>query len=56
MDAAKRFNDTLISRAIEMDGTSTGEHGIGANGTTAVANSAERDLMADQNALDPRAI
>ncbi len=28
-DAAHRFNEALIARALEMDGTCTGEHGIG---------------------------
>lgn len=27
--AAQRFNDALLARALEMDGTCTGEHGIG---------------------------
>ncbi len=29
IEAAERFNDALVARAIDMDGTCTGEHGIG---------------------------
>jgi len=29
MEEAKQINDRLIIRAIEMDGTCTGEHGVG---------------------------
>ncbi|MEQ1810026.1 MAG: FAD-linked oxidase C-terminal domain-containing protein [Terricaulis sp.] len=59
IDAAKRFNDTLISRAIEMDGTCTGEHGIGLGKRDSLRHElgGAVDLMADiKHALDPRAI
>lgn len=59
IDAAKRFNDALVSRAIAMDGTSTGEHGIGLGKRDSLRQElgGAVDLMADiKNALDPRAI
>jgi len=57
--AAKRFNDTLVARAIAMDGTSTGEHGIGLGKRDSLRHElgAAVDLMADiKQALDPHAI
>lgn len=59
IDAAKRFNDALISRAIAMDGTSTGEHGIGLGKRDSLRHElgGAVDLMADiKHALDPRSI
>ena len=59
IDAAKRFNDALIARAIAMDGTSTGEHGIGLGKRDSLRHElgGAVDLMADiKHALDPRAI
>jgi D-lactate dehydrogenase (cytochrome) len=29
IDEARRLNETLVARAISMDGTCTGEHGVG---------------------------
>jgi len=59
IDAAKRFNDALIARAIAMDGTSTGEHGIGLGKRDSLRHElgGAVDLMADiKHALDPRSI
>jgi D-lactate dehydrogenase (cytochrome) len=59
IDAAKRFNDALVARAIAMDGTSTGEHGIGLGKRHSLRHELGDavDLMADiKHALDPRAI
>lgn len=58
-EAAKRFNDTLVERAIAMDGTSTGEHGIGMGKRELLRHELGDavDLMADiKRALDPEGI
>lgn len=58
-EAAKRFNDTLVERAIAMDGTSTGEHGIGMGKRESLRHELGDavDLMADiKRALDPEGI
>lgn len=58
-DAAKRFNDTLVARAIAADGTSTGEHGIGLGKRESLRHElgGAVDLMADiKRALDPGGI
>ena len=58
-DAAKRFNDALVARAISMDGTSTGEHGIGMGKRESLRQElgGAVDLMADiKRALDPNGI
>lgn len=58
-DAAKRFNDALVARAIAMDGTSTGEHGIGMGKRESLRHElgGAVDVMADiKRALDPRGI
>jgi D-lactate dehydrogenase (cytochrome) len=55
-DAAARFNDALVARAIAMDGTCTGEHGIGLGKRASLrAELGEAvDLMAKiKGALDP---
>jgi D-lactate dehydrogenase (cytochrome) len=57
--AAERFNDWLVSRAIEMEGTCTGEHGIGLGKRESLR--AELgdavDLMRSiKSALDPRGL
>jgi D-lactate dehydrogenase (cytochrome) len=57
--AATRFNDALVARAIAMDGTCTGEHGIGLGKRDSLrAELGEAvDLMADiKRALDPRGL
>lgn len=55
-DAAKRFNDTLVARAIAADGTCTGEHGVGMGKMQALRQElgGAVDLMVDiKQALDP---
>lgn len=55
-DAARRFNDALVARAIAMDGTSTGEHGIGMGKRECLRQElgAAVDLMAQiKRAIDP---
>ena len=59
MDAAMRFNDVLVARAISMGGTCTGEHGIGLGKRESLR--AELgdavDLMLDiKYALDPNGL
>ncbi len=54
--AAERFNDALVARALSMDGTSTGEHGIGLGKQQALCDEmgAGVDVMrAIKTALDP---
>jgi len=58
-DAAKRFNHALVARAIAMDGTSTGEHGIGMGKRESLRQElgGAVDLMVDiKRALDPNGI
>jgi D-lactate dehydrogenase (cytochrome) len=58
-DAANRFNNALIARALAMDGTCTGEHGIGLGKQKALRDElgAAVSLMRDiKNALDPDGI
>lgn len=55
-DAAKHFNDKLVARAIQLDGTCTGEHGIGMGKQEALRQElgGAVDLMANiKRALDP---
>ena len=54
--AARRFNDALVARTLEMDGTCTGEHGIGLGKREALRAElgAGVDLMKSiKHALDP---
>lgn len=56
---SKRFNDTLIARAIAMDGTCTGEHGVGLGKRESLREELGEavELMADiKRALDPRGL
>jgi D-lactate dehydrogenase (cytochrome) len=58
-NAAKRFNDALVARAIQLDGTCTGEHGIGMGKRESLRQElgGAVDLMADiKRALDPRGL
>ena len=55
-DAAARFNDALVARAIAMDGTCTGEHGIGLGKRESLQSELGEavSLMRDiKHALDP---
>lgn len=57
INAARHFNDKLVARAIQLDGTCTGEHGIGMGKQEALRQElgGAVDLMADiKRALDPR--
>lgn len=57
--AAGRFNDALIARAIAMDGTCTGEHGVdlGKRESLRKELGGAVDLMADiKRALDPQTL
>ncbi len=54
--AAQRFNDAVITRAIQIDGTCTGEHGIGMGKRESLRQElgGAVDLMAGiKRALDP---
>lgn len=56
LDAARRLNDRLVARALAMDGTCTGEHGIGYGKKAFLADEhgAGLDVMrAIKRALDP---
>ena len=56
LDEARRLNDQLVARALAMDGTCTGEHGVGYGKTKFLAaeHGAGLDVMrAIKNALDP---
>ena len=56
LEAAKRLNDRLIERALAMDGTCTGEHGVGYGKMAALEkeHGAGMDVMrAIKRALDP---
>jgi D-lactate dehydrogenase (cytochrome) len=56
LEAAKRLNDRLIERALAMDGTCTGEHGIGCGKMASLAKECGTgiDVMrAIKHALDP---
>ncbi|MBL8547843.1 MAG: FAD-binding protein [Hyphomonadaceae bacterium] len=58
-EAAQRFNDSLVARAIALDGTCTGEHGIGLGKRQSLRQElgGAVDLMIDiKQALDPRGI
>jgi D-lactate dehydrogenase (cytochrome) len=57
--AAKRFNDALVARAIAMDGTSTGEHGVGMGKRESLRHElggAVDVMTAIKGALDPNGI
>ncbi|MBS0384470.1 MAG: FAD-binding protein [Proteobacteria bacterium] len=57
--AAERFNEALVARAIEMDGTCTGEHGIGLGKREALRAELGGAVALMENikrALDPRGI
>jgi D-lactate dehydrogenase (cytochrome) len=57
--AARGFNDALVARALAMDGTSTGEHGVGLGKQHALRDElgGAVDLMRDiKTALDPAGI
>lgn len=57
--AAKHFNDALVARALAVDGTCTGEHGIGLGKRESLREELGTavDLMVDiKRALDPRGI
>jgi D-lactate dehydrogenase (cytochrome) len=59
MDAARRFNDVLVARAIAMDGTCTGEHGIGLGkreSLRAELGGAVDLMQAIKRALDPNGL
>jgi D-lactate dehydrogenase (cytochrome) len=59
MATAKGINDRLVKRAIEMGGTSTGEHGIGSGKLPymALEHGASLDLMRQVKlAFDPKNI
>jgi len=56
LEAAKRLNDRLVTRALAMDGTCTGEHGVGYGKMASLAKEAGTgmDVMrAIKRALDP---
>ncbi|MCC6789700.1 MAG: FAD-binding oxidoreductase, partial [Hyphomonadaceae bacterium] len=58
-EIAKHFNDTLVARALAMDGTCTGEHGIGLGKRDSLRHElgGAVDLMADiKHALDPHGL
>lgn len=57
--AAERFNDTLVARAIDMDGTCTGEHGVGLGKREALRTElggAVELMKSIKHALDPRGL
>jgi D-lactate dehydrogenase (cytochrome) len=59
MTAAEQFNDWLVARAIEMDGTCTGEHGIGLgkrHSLRAELGQAVDVMRSVKDALDPRGL
>ena len=56
LEVAKRLNDRLVDRALAMDGTCTGEHGIGSGKMASLVkeHGAGVDVMrAIKRALDP---
>ncbi len=57
--AAERFNDALVARALDMDGTCTGEHGIGLGKQQALGAELGESvslMRAIKGALDPAGI